>query len=173
VKLDLRRRWREAPGAERATLYHRFGNRDGILAAVWLRAIARFREIALQAGLQESDPVERGAALAGAFVDFARAHRDDARILIVVRREDLLDAPIGKTVRRELDELNAPLAEQLRGLVKDLYGRVDARSHAAVTRAVVELPGSVVRRYAAAPELPEWLAADVAADARTLLASRR
>jgi AcrR family transcriptional regulator len=162
-----------ASGAPVGTLYHRFGNRDGILATVWLRAIARFQEIALQAGLRHSDPVERGAALAGAFVEFARAHRDDARILIVVRREDLLDAPIGETVRRELEELNAPLSEQLRELVRDLYGRVDARSHAAVTRAVVELPGSAVRRYAAAVQLPEWLAADVADDARTLLASRR
>ncbi|KKC02727.1 helix-turn-helix domain-containing protein, partial [Mycobacterium nebraskense] len=30
-------------GAPAGTLYHRFGNRDGILTAAWLRALERFQ----------------------------------------------------------------------------------------------------------------------------------
>ena len=36
-------------GAPAGTLYHRFGSRDGILAAAWLRALERFQARALTA----------------------------------------------------------------------------------------------------------------------------
>lgn len=38
-----------ASGAPAGTLYHRFGNRDGILTAAWLRALERFQARALAA----------------------------------------------------------------------------------------------------------------------------
>ena len=37
----------KASGAPAGTLYHRFGNRDGIVAAAWLRALERFQSRAL------------------------------------------------------------------------------------------------------------------------------
>lgn len=36
-------------GAPAGTLYHRFGNRDGVLTAAWLRALERFQARALAA----------------------------------------------------------------------------------------------------------------------------
>ena len=36
-------------GAPVGTLYHRFGSRDGLLAAAWLRALERFQHHALAA----------------------------------------------------------------------------------------------------------------------------
>src|SRR4051812_50101854 len=38
-----------ASGAPVGTLYHRFGNRDGILTAAWLRALERFQRRVLPA----------------------------------------------------------------------------------------------------------------------------
>ena len=42
-------------GAPAGTLYHRFGNRNGILTAAWLRALERFHALALTDG--PADPV--------------------------------------------------------------------------------------------------------------------
>ena len=42
-------------GAPVGTLYHRFGSRDAVLAAAWLRALERFQAGALAAGA-DPDP---------------------------------------------------------------------------------------------------------------------
>ena len=160
-----------ASGAPVGTLYHRFGNRDGVLAAVWFRALERFQALALAAdAAHRDDPVEAGVALAGAALDFAARHPDDARLLLAVRRSDLLDgAP--PQLRARLDAGNAPLEAALRRIARALHGRADARAVDHVMRAVVDLPGAAVRRHLREPDatLPRWLAADVAAAARALL----
>jgi AcrR family transcriptional regulator len=162
-----------ASGAPVGTLYHRFGSRDGLLEAVWLRALERFQQGALSAADAERDPLDRGEALARSSIEFAARHRDDARLLLAVRREDLLDSAPNDAFRRRLGKINAPLIAELQAIARALFGRADSRSMAAVTRAVVELPYSAVRSYAGRPELPSWLADDVAADARLLLTARR
>jgi AcrR family transcriptional regulator len=160
-------------GAPVGTLYHRFTNRDGLLSAVWLRALERFQRLALDAAQPHADPLDRGEALAAAAIEFAARHRDDARLLLAVRREDLLDRAPDGAFRSRLAELNAPLVHELQGIARALYGRADSRAMATVSRAVVDLPYSAVRTYASRPELPSWLAEDVAADARRLLEARR
>jgi AcrR family transcriptional regulator len=160
-----------ASGAPVGTLYSRFASRDGILAAVWTRSLERFQSTALTAALAHDDPLERAAALARASVEFADTFPQDARLLIAVRRDDVLDAPDGALGLR-IAEMNEPLRAEIRAIALALFGKTDARSLAAVTRAVVDLPISVVRRYATASKLPAWLAGDVAADARLLLEPR-
>jgi AcrR family transcriptional regulator len=157
-------------GAPVGTLYHRFGNRDGLLAAAWLRALARFQEIAMQAARPHGDPVERGVALAMATVEFLQRQKRDAQLLLAVRRDDLLDAAPDRTLQDRIEAMNEPLIDELRDITKALHGRADRRSLAAVTRAVVDLPYSTVRRYVGESTVPSWLASDVAADVRVLLA---
>ena len=57
-------------GAPAGTLYHRFGNRNGVVTAAWLRALERFqgRVLATAAG----DPTDEAVAMAVAAVGFAR-----------------------------------------------------------------------------------------------------
>jgi AcrR family transcriptional regulator len=156
-------------GAPVGTLYHRFGNRDGLLAAVWIRALGRFQALALAAAKPHADPVDRGVALATATVAFLERHRRDAQLLLAVRRGDLMDAAPDRTLQDRIAAMNEPLIAELREIARALRGRADKRAVAAVTRAVVDLPYSTVRRYASEPTLPRWLADDVAADARLLL----
>lgn len=170
-----------ASGAPVGTLYHRFGNRDGLLAEVWLRALGRFQELALagaqprggpqprgEAGAQAA-PLERAVAMARAAVDFAAQHPDDARLLLALRREDLLDADPTDELRQRIAAMNAPLMEAVRAITRDLVGRADARAVDAVVRAVVDLPYAAVRRHVSGPGVPAWLADDVADAARALL----
>jgi AcrR family transcriptional regulator len=149
-------------GAPVGTLYHRFGNRDGVLVAVWLRALERFQAGALAAA-QEDDPLESAVAMARAAVDFAARHPLDAELLLAVRRRDLVD----NALPERLGEMNAPLQDALARVARGLFGRADARNLDRVAQAVVDLPTGAVRRHGG--RIPRWLAGDVGRATRALL----
>ncbi|HTA15063.1 MAG TPA: TetR/AcrR family transcriptional regulator, partial [Solirubrobacteraceae bacterium] len=151
------------------TLYHRFGSRDGVLAAAWLRALERFQQGALAAA-KHPEPLEAAIAMATSQVSFAREHPDDARLLLTLRRDDLLDADPDDRFRARLEMLNAPLEATIAGFARALAGQDDSRSLDTITRAVVDLPNSAIRRHARDQrELPSWLEHDIASAARRLL----
>lgn len=156
-------------GAPAGTLYHRFGNRDGILTAAWLRALRRFQERALAA--HGETPADTAAAMAVAAVSFARELPADARLLLTIRPGDLLDEEPDAVFRETLAAMNAPLTRRLGDLAQQLYGSGDRRSVDAVARAVADLPYAVVRRHANDEPMPPWLENDVAASARAVLRS--
>lgn len=157
----------DASGAPAGTLYHRFGNRDGILTAAWLRALDRFQARAMAA--EGKTAMDTAVAMAVAAVGFARELPEDARLLLTIRPADLLDGEPDATFRETLAAMNAPLTERLSALAKQLYGKRDRRSVDAVARAVADLPYAVVRRHAHDEPMPVWLEADVAASARAVL----
>ncbi|APE16929.1 TetR/AcrR family transcriptional regulator [Mycolicibacterium pallens] len=156
-------------GAPVGTLYHRFGNRDGVVTAVWLRALERFQARAMAAS--GSDPLEVAVQMAVATVDFARDCAEDARLLLTIRPDDLRDAEPDPEFTTTLAAMNAPLVARVTELARQLYGRGDARSVDAVTRAVVDLPYAVVRRHAHDDGMPAWVRTDVATSVRALLAA--
>jgi AcrR family transcriptional regulator len=159
-------------GAPVGTLYHRFGNRDRLLAAAWLRALGQFQRRALAAAAAHPDPLEAAVAMAGSQIRFARERPADARLLLTLRRDDLLDSDPDDGFRARLNEINTPLEETLARLAKALRGKSDARTLDEITRAIVDLPNAAVRRYAReGMPPPAWLGPDIAAAARRLLQS--
>ena len=56
----------KSSGAPAGTLYHRFGNRNGILTAAWLRALERFQARAMASGTNTAadTPMETAVAMA-------------------------------------------------------------------------------------------------------------
>jgi len=165
----------KASGAPAGTLYHRFGNRDGILTAAWLRALERFQARAMASGTNTATgtPAESAVAMAVAAISFARELPDDARLLLTIRPGDLLDGDPDVAFRETLAAMNAPLNERIGTLAQQLYGSGDPRSVDAVARAVADLPYAVVRRHAHDEPMPSWLETDVAASARAVLAQYR
>lgn len=157
----------EASGAPAGTLYHRFGNRNGILSAAWLRALERFQSRAMAA--DGDTPLATAVATAKAVVSFARDLPEDAQLLLTLRPSDLLDGEPDATFQDTLAAMNAPLLSRVKALSRQLYGKADARSVEAVARAVADLPYGVVRRHAFESPMPQWLEADVASAARAML----
>lgn len=153
-------------GAPAGTLNHRFGNREAIMSATWLRAVERFHESAFHALHSSADPVDNAVALALSVPFFARTYPDDARLLFSLRSADVL----GADAATALEAMNEPLFTAMRDLTRAVYGRTDARSRDRLMRAVVDLPYAAVRRHM--PGLPGWLEEDLADAVRTLLASR-
>jgi AcrR family transcriptional regulator len=156
-------------GAPPGTLYHRFGNRDGILTAAWLRALERFQTRAMAANSDTA--AETAVVMAVAGIGFARELPEDARLLLTIRPGDLLDGEPDAAFQETLAAMNAPLIERVGALARQLYGRSDRRSIDAVARAVADLPYAVIRRHAYDEPMPKWLEADVAASARAVLES--
>ena len=162
----------QSSGAPAGTLYHRFGNRDGIVAAAWLRALERFQARALAAGSEApAEALDAATAMAVAAISFARELPQDARLLLTIRPTDLLDGEPEPSFQQTLAAMNAPLAVRVHELAERLYGCRDQRQIDAVNRAVADLPYAVVRRHAHDEPMPSWLEADVAASARAILQS--
>jgi AcrR family transcriptional regulator len=159
----------KASGAPAGTLYHRFGNRNGILTAAWLRALERFQTRAMAA--TGDTALEAAVAMAVAAVSFMRESPEDARLLLTIRPGDLLDGEPDAAFEEALAARNAPLLERVRAFAQELYGSSDNRCVYAVARAVADLPYAVVRRHAYDDPMPAWLEDDVAAAARALLVS--
>jgi AcrR family transcriptional regulator len=163
----------KSSGAPAGTLYHRFGNRDGILTAAWLRALERFQSRAMaasQTGTADT-PLETAVAMAVAAISFAREIPQDARLLLTIRPGDLLDDEPDAQFQETVATMNGPLTERIGVLARKLYGRKDSRSVDAVSRAVADLPYAVVRRHAHDEPMPSWLEADVAVSVRAVLES--
>jgi hypothetical protein len=107
--------------------------------------------------------------MATAAVRFARRWPDDARLIAVVRRRDLLDGETDADFAEQLDALNAPLRAAL-GRVAKALGRTGAEARELVVAAVVDLPEAAVRRHTRdGGPLPRWLDDAVATAARRLL----
>jgi hypothetical protein len=140
-----------------------------LLTEAWLRALESFQQRALTAA-EQADPLEAAVAMAGSQIGFARERPEDARLLLTLRRDDLLDAHPGEQLRARLDAINAPLSAKLRELTKALCGKADARALELVTRAVVDLPNAAVHRHLREGRRPPaWLQSDVTTAARRLL----
>jgi AcrR family transcriptional regulator len=161
----------KSSGAPAGTLYHRFGNRDGILTAAWLRALERFQSRAMAASQTADTPLETAVAMAVAAISFAREIPQDARLLLTIRPGDLLDDEPDAQFQETVAAMNGPLTERIGVLARKLYGRRDSRSVDAVARAVADLPYAVVRRHAHDEPMPSWLEADVAVSVRAVLES--
>jgi len=159
----------KASGAPTGTLYHRFGDRNGILAAAWLRALERFQSRAMAATADA--PLEAAVAMAVSVIGFARELPEDARLLLTLRPSDLLDGEPDSSFVDRLATMNAPLLARLDDFARQLYGKTDERTMETVARAVADLPYGVVRRHANDDPMPSWLEADVAAGVRALLAA--
>jgi AcrR family transcriptional regulator len=163
----------KSSGAPAGTLYHRFGNRDGILTAAWLRALERFQSRAMAASETNTadTPTETAVAMAVAAISLARELPADARLLLTIRPADLLDDEPDAQFQETVAAMNAPLTERVGVLARKLYGRKDSRSVDAVARAIADLPYAVVRRHAHDDPMPSWLEADVAVSVRAVLES--
>ncbi|MBF6238104.1 TetR/AcrR family transcriptional regulator [Nocardia otitidiscaviarum] len=162
----------EASGAPVGTLYHRFGNRNGVLTAAWIRALERFQTRVLEAAAVD-DPIEAAVAICAASVAFGRESLDDARLLLNLRPSDLLDGAPDTAFGDRLTTMNAPLIEHLHRIARGIYGSDGPRELDAVARAIVDLPYAAIRRHAHGDGLPDWLETDLPSATRALLTTGR
>jgi AcrR family transcriptional regulator len=150
-----------ASGAPTGSLYHAFGSRDALLTAAWARAARRSQAAWIEAA-GRPDPIDAGVAMALSLLAFARGQRDDCRLLLGMRVEDLVDGPAP-----DLAAVNAPVVETVAALARRVGGPA-ARER--VVLATVDLPyGAIRRRLLGGKPPPRALDGSVAAAARAVL----
>src|SRR4051794_4960651 len=77
-------------GAPIGSLYHRYGSRGQLFAAVWLRTVGRFQDGLLAAAEAAAPGMARALVVADWTIEFTVRHPQDARLLLQAGRDELL-----------------------------------------------------------------------------------
>jgi hypothetical protein len=130
----------------------------------------RRSQAAFLAAARHADPEQAAVDAALSIYDFVQRHREDARLLVSFRREDLLHDARSPRLIRELTELNRPLEDAVTNLARRLFGKATRKTVEQTILAVIDLPMGVLRRHlVAGSELPTWLRDPLEAAVRTVL----
>jgi AcrR family transcriptional regulator len=135
----------ERLGASSGSLYHRFGARDELLAALWLDVVESFQTAFLSALMAEPEQGARRAALVP--LHWLRSRPRETHLLLAYRREDLLDGDWPPVVRERAQIVTDELDDGIRTFARRTLGSADARSVRAVRFAVIDVPAGAMRPY--------------------------
>jgi AcrR family transcriptional regulator len=144
-------------GAPVGSIYHRFTSRDLLLARLWIRTVKGFQGGFIQAlGADDLDEAALGAALYN--VDWTREHLQEARVLLLYRREELAER-WPEELGEELASINADVEAAVVNHAVRRYGEgVDAAALRRVVFVLVDVPYAVGRRHLINGEPPPPLA---------------
>lgn len=133
-------------GAPVGSIYHRFGSRDLLLARLWIRTVKRFQGGFIEAlRAADLDQAALGAALYN--VQWTREHLEQARVMLLYRREDLAEK-WPEELGEELAALNADVEGAMRDHALRRYGEGGgAEALRRVVFAVVDVPYAAGRRH--------------------------
>lgn len=149
-----------ALGAPVGSIYHRFGSRELLLARLWVRTVKRFQTGFLRAlEAEDLDEAALGAALYN--VGRTRERPEEARVLLLYRREDLAEK-WPEELGDELAALNTDVEGAIRDHALRRYG--EGGGAAAVRRvvfALVDVPYAAGRRHLVNGEPPPPLVDDL------------
>jgi AcrR family transcriptional regulator len=133
---------REA-SAPSGSVYHRFADRPTLLAALWVRTLARFQVGAL-AAMQSDPPLSAAIAAARHVVEWSRRNPAEAQVLLAGVREFGVDE-WSEGSRDSLRSVQAEFDAAVHSLVRRLgFTRSDRER---VLIAVDDLPYATVRRH--------------------------
>jgi AcrR family transcriptional regulator len=141
-----------ATGVSNGALYHTFGSRSGLMGRAWLRAGRRFLTVQntlVDRALSKTGPraaVAAVAAAADAPVVFAEQYPDSSKLLLTVRREELLNSDLPDEIAMELRDLDRLLVGLMIRLAVNVWDRKDARAVDTITTCIVDLPTAILLR---------------------------
>jgi AcrR family transcriptional regulator len=139
-------------GAPTGSIYHRFASLELLAGEAWVRSVERFQS-GFVALLSQPDTVEAAVSAARYTPAWARERFDEARLLLLHRREEL-----GAKFPRELGDriaaLEAEGAASLRSFAKRHFGHTRRDAMDTALFALVDVPYGAVRRHLIAGEPP-------------------
>lgn len=136
----------DAVGLSNGALYHSFGSRSGLLGQVWLRAGRRFLALQRELVTAAHHGADAIAAAAYAPVIFAERHPASARLLLQIRREQVLGDDLPAELTEQLHSLEKQLVDLMIELSMATWDRRDRAAVDAVTTCIVDLPTAILLR---------------------------
>jgi AcrR family transcriptional regulator len=139
-------------GAPSGSIYHRFESRDLLLARLWIRTVRSAQE-GFVAALALPD-LEQAALEAALHIPrWSRQHLPEATVLLLYRREDLVDR-WPEELGPQVAELNKGMEAAVRDFTRRWFGRITPTSVETVAFALVDTPYGASRRYLLAGKPP-------------------
>lgn len=157
----------ERLGAPSGSIYHRFASRDLILAALWIRTVQRFQRGFLDALADEDCSAAARGAVAHT-LDWTSAHRTEATVLTLYRREDLI-ARWPDDLGADLATLNDDAARMVRRFTVAHFGVASAETLGKAGLALIEIPYAGARSILRGKRASPWLKAAVTTAALAVL----
>lgn len=145
------------------SLYHRYGSRDGLLAAAWLEAIRAFQAGFLASLYSGSTTAGEDAALETP--RFCRLHPDRARILVACRQSEFLGETTPESLRGEIAEINQAIEAALSDFAAD-----HNQDPALCRLAIIGMPLGAVQLYLPDFMIPEMIDEHIRRAYRALMA---
>jgi AcrR family transcriptional regulator len=131
-------------GAPSGSIYHRFESRDLLLARLWIRTVRSAQEGFVAAlALPDLDQAALEAALH--IPRWSRQHLPEATVLLLYRREDLVDR-WPEELGPQVAELNKRMEAAVRDFTRRWFGRITPTSLETVAFALVDTPYGASRR---------------------------
>jgi AcrR family transcriptional regulator len=139
----------DAIGVSNGAVYHTFGSRAGLAGRAWLRAGHRFlstQSELIDAALRAPDGggVAAVVAAADAPAVFADEHPHSSRLLLTVRRDELLGPDMPSDIAAQLRDLDRLLVEAMIRLARAVWDRKDAAAVDVITMCIVDLPTAIL-----------------------------
>jgi AcrR family transcriptional regulator len=138
-----------AVGVSNGAVYHTFGSRAGLAGRAWLRAGHRFlstQSELIDAALSAPDGGGVAAVVAAAEAPavFAEQFPHSSRLLLTVRREELLGPETPTDIATQLRDLDGLLVESMIRLARAVWDRKDAAAVDVITTCIVDLPTAIL-----------------------------
>jgi AcrR family transcriptional regulator len=127
-------------------VYHTFGSRAGLVGRAWLRAGHRFLDAQSELidAAPEGDATAAVVAAAEAPAVFADENPHSSRLLLTVRREELLGPDTPTDIATQLRDLDRLLVQTMIRLARALWNRKDAAAVDVITACIVDLPTAML-----------------------------
>jgi AcrR family transcriptional regulator len=139
-------------GGHVGSIYYRFPTKDHLLAQLWMRC-ARTGQAGLLEALSREDVRDAFEAAVLHYPRWSRQHLGPAQVLAAYGREQVTPRWPDE-LAAELETVNDDLIRAVGGFARRWYRDVSATRRRAVTLAVLDLPGSAIRRYLLAGKPP-------------------
>ncbi len=136
-------------GAPTGSVYHRFGSKEEILARLWLRTVELFQDGFLGV-LGTGD----GVSAALYTPQWVRANTEEARVLLLHRREEFFSQDWNDEIRDRAERLARNLDDGLREFTRWTLGCDSESNLRKTTFVLIDVPYAAVRRHLERGEAP-------------------
>lgn len=135
--------------APTGSFYHRFASREVLLGNLWLRTVLDFQQ-GVAAALEAGD----GLAAALHTPHWSREHLDEARLLLLFKREDFVTGKWPEELRGRVAEMTRRMNNAAPRRAHAVFGRDGAEERRLAQFLISEVPVAAVREHLNHGEAP-------------------
>jgi AcrR family transcriptional regulator len=137
----------ERLGAPTGSIYHRYGSRDLLLAELWMTVVEDYQDGFVAAVEEQPDAVEAAVHAALYMPGWVRGHMNEARLLLLHRREHFVSGEWPDELVQRADALKGQMVQALKAYSRRRFGTV-SRSRLERSRfAMLDVPFGAVKPY--------------------------